>query len=71
MENAVYFYYLLYNLIANAALPGGSGTTIRHNTTIRVSHGISHHAQTKQVTQSYSTIMNTLHAMNITQKSKA
>jgi hypothetical protein len=32
---------------------GGSGTTLRHNTQIHVSHKITHHAQTKQSTQSY------------------
>jgi hypothetical protein len=36
-------------------LPGGSGTTIRNNTTqqIHISHKVTHHAQTKHSTQSY------------------
>jgi hypothetical protein len=33
--------------------PVGSGTTIRHNAQIHISHNISHYAQTKHSTQSY------------------
>jgi hypothetical protein len=33
--------------------PGGSGTTIRYNTQIHISHKITHHAQTKHNTQNY------------------
>jgi hypothetical protein len=39
-------------LTANRFLPGGSGTTIRHNTQ-HTSHKITHHAQTKYSTKSY------------------
>jgi hypothetical protein len=34
-------------------IPGGSGTTIRHNTQIRISHKITHHSQTNHSSQSY------------------
>jgi hypothetical protein len=37
----------LFILIVNGVLPGGIGTTIRHNTQI------THHAQTKHSTQNY------------------
>jgi hypothetical protein len=37
----------LFILTANGFLPGGSGTTIRHNTQI------THHTQTKHSTQNY------------------
>jgi hypothetical protein len=37
----VYYYYYYYYLTANGVLPGGSGTTVQHNTQI------THHAQTK------------------------
>jgi hypothetical protein len=42
-------YYYYYISTANGSLPGSSGTTIRHNTQIH----ISHNAQTKHGTQSY------------------
>jgi hypothetical protein len=38
---------------ANVFLPGGCGTTIRHNTQIYISHKITHHAQTMHSTISY------------------
>jgi hypothetical protein len=41
---------LLFILTANGFLHVGSGTTIRHTHT---SHKITHHAQTKQITQNY------------------
>jgi hypothetical protein len=37
---------------ANGFIPGGSDTTIRHNTQ-HTSHKITHHAQTKHSTQNY------------------
>jgi hypothetical protein len=42
----------LFILTANGFLPGDSGTTIRHNTQ-HTSHKITHHAQTKHITQNY------------------
>jgi hypothetical protein len=44
-------YYYLFEL--QWMLPGGSGTTIRHNIQLHISHEITHHAQTKHSTQSY------------------
>jgi hypothetical protein len=41
------FLFLLFTLTANGFLPGGSGTTIRHNTQI------THHPKTKHITQNY------------------
>jgi hypothetical protein len=40
-------------MTANGALPGGSITTIRHSTQLHISLRISHYAQTKHSTQSY------------------
>jgi hypothetical protein len=45
--------YLLFILTANGFLPGGSRTTIRHNTQITHIKQNTHHAQTKQSTQNY------------------
>jgi hypothetical protein len=42
---------LLFNWTANGILR--SGTTVRHNTQIHISHKITHHAQTKHSTQKY------------------
>jgi hypothetical protein len=44
---------LLFNGTANGFLPGGSGITMRHNTQKYTSHKITHHAQKKHSTQSY------------------
>jgi hypothetical protein len=40
-------------ITANAILLGGTGTTIKHNTQVRVSQTITHHSQTKYSTRSY------------------
>jgi hypothetical protein len=45
--------FLLFISGANGDLPGGSGTTIRHNTQIHISHKLTHHAQTKHNILSY------------------
>jgi hypothetical protein len=42
---------LLFFLTENGFLPGGSGTTIKHNT--QISQKITYHAQTKHSTQNY------------------
>jgi hypothetical protein len=44
---------LLFNLTANGFLPGGNGTTVRHNTQKYMSHKITHYAQTKHSIQSH------------------
>jgi hypothetical protein len=44
----------------------GSDTTVRHNTQVPLSNKITHHAQSKQSTQSY--INNKVHTMNTTHK---
>jgi hypothetical protein len=43
----LFLFIYLFTLTANGFLLGGSGTTIRHNTQI------THHAQTKHITQNY------------------
>jgi hypothetical protein len=43
---------LLFNSTANGFLPGGSGTTIIQHTNTHT-HKITHHSQTKHITQSY------------------
>jgi hypothetical protein len=43
----------LFTLTANGVLPGGSGTTIRHNIQITHNTQITHHPQTKHITQNY------------------
>jgi hypothetical protein len=53
---------LLFILTANGFLPGGSGTTIRHNTQI------THHARQNTAHKTTQTIKdNTLHIMNTMQ----
>jgi hypothetical protein len=49
MKNLLLWYLFIYllTLTADGFLPGGSGTTIRHNTQI------THHPQTKHITQYY------------------
>jgi hypothetical protein len=47
MQKYYYFFIITIYLTANGFLPGGSGTTVRHNTQI------THHTQTKHSTQSY------------------
>jgi hypothetical protein len=51
-------FLLLFILTENGFLPGGSGTTIRHNTQI------THHVQTKHKHKTIQTIKDTLHTMN-------
>jgi tRNA(Arg) A34 adenosine deaminase TadA len=46
-ELIVYFPFIIIILTANGVLPGGSGTTIRHNTQI------THQNQTKHSTLNY------------------
>jgi hypothetical protein len=53
VSTVYYYYYYVFNWTANGFLPSGSGTTIRHNTKMHISHKISHHAQTKHSSQSY------------------
>jgi hypothetical protein len=48
-----FFLLFLFILTVNGVLPGGSGTTIRHNTLTHTSHKITHHAQTKHSAQNY------------------
>jgi hypothetical protein len=45
--------YLLFNYTANGVLPGGSGTTIRHNTQKYTTHKTTHHAKTNTAHKSY------------------
>jgi hypothetical protein len=49
----VYLFISLFTLTANGFLPGGSGTTIRHNTPSNTSHKLTHHPQTEHITQNY------------------
>jgi hypothetical protein len=50
----IYCYFNCYLIeLQTGFKPDGSGTTIRHDTKIRISHDITHHAQTKHVTQNY------------------
>jgi hypothetical protein len=48
-------------------LPGGSGTTIRHNTQITHITQITHHTQTNTAHKTTQTIKETLHTMNTMQ----
>jgi hypothetical protein len=52
---------LLFILTANGFLPGGSGTTIRHNTQGTHITKLTHHAQTKHSAQTKQAIRDTLH----------
>jgi hypothetical protein len=61
--------FLLFDL-KMGAIPGGSGTTIRHNTQIHISHNITHHAQKNTAHKTTQTMKDSLHTMNTTQKSK-
>jgi hypothetical protein len=54
----------LFILTANGFLPGGSGTTIRHNTQITHITQITHHTQTDTAHKTTQTIKDTLHTMN-------
>jgi hypothetical protein len=58
-----YYYYYYYYWIEPqmGPLPDGSGTTIRHNTKIHVSHKITPHAHTKHSTRSRSHYIQWIH----------
>jgi hypothetical protein len=52
-SNGTVLRLILFILTVNGFLPGGCGTTIRHNTQATHITQISHHAQTKHSTQNY------------------
>jgi hypothetical protein len=52
MEEEMWIFFLCTST-PNGGFPGGSSTTIRHNTKIHISHNITHLAQTKHNSQSY------------------
>jgi hypothetical protein len=56
-----YYYYYYYYLIELQM--GGSGTTIKHNTQIHISHNLSHHAR-NTAHKAVQTIKDTLHTIN-------
>jgi hypothetical protein len=57
---AVFIYYL----IANGVLPGGSDTTMRHNTQVTHTTQKTHHIQQNTAHKTTQAIKDTLHKMN-------
>jgi hypothetical protein len=53
MQITIIVIIIIYLLIwtANGFLPGGGGTTIKHNTQIHITYKITHHAKRKHGTQ--------------------
>jgi hypothetical protein len=59
---------LLFVLTSTGFLPGGSGTTVRHNTKIHISHKCSTTLKQNAAHKATPTIKDTLHTMSTTRR---